>query len=480
MIHPANLEALTSTDLRGTAPMICVTAGIVLALLAEIAPALRPARGLAFVGSLLAAIAFELRLVADPAGEVFHGAFAASSRSATWGVLFCCAALIAWTYGRRYYKEEAGHVAEHDLLMLCSTLGMMLMAGSRDLITFFVGLELLSVPLYSLAAFRRVRATSVEAGLRYFVLGAFAAGLFLYGSALVYAATGTVSLAGLHDASLGSPLALVGAALIAASLFFKVSVFPFHFWVPDVYQGSPTPVTTFMATGTKAAGFAFLLEVAFVMPPSSAGLIAAIAVVTMALGNLGALVQSDLKRLFAYSAVAHAGTLLLVVAASLAGDPRAAGPVDAALYYMAAYVFTAGGAFGLVALLEADGERFTKLESLRGLGRRRPGISAALSLFMLSLGGFPATGGFLGKYFVFSSTLRADLVWASVIGVLLSVVALGYYLRVILTLWMLPEPEGERAPEVRRLSATLVTGVCAAMVLWLGLFPGWFLERFLN
>lgn len=473
------LEPLTSADLSGVAPLLCVAAGILLALLAEILPALRPARGLAYVGGLAASIYFNLGLVSEPAGAVLHGAYAATPTTATWGVLFAVAALIAWAYGRRYYKLEAPHKAEHDLLMLSSTLGMMVMAGSRDLLTFFVGLELLSVPLYALAAFRRVRDDSVEAGLRYFVLGAFAAGLFLYGSALVYAATGTVSLEGLSHAALDAPLALLGLALVASALFFKVSVFPFHFWVPDVYQGSPTPVTTFMATGTKAAGFAFLLEFALLMPPRAAGLVAGIALLTLAVGNLGALVQTNLKRLFGYSAVAHAGTLLLVVASTLAGDSRASGPLEAALYYMAAYVFTAGGAFGLVALLEADGERYTQLESLRGLGRRRPALAAALSVFMLSLGGFPATGGFLGKYFVFSSALRADLVGVSILGVLFSVVALGYYLRVILTMWMLPEPEDLAVPRTRRLTATIATGVCVAMVLGLGLFPSWFLERFL-
>ena len=477
MIALLDLQALTGADTQGAAPLLCLAAGIVLALLAEIVPALKPARSLAFFGSLAAAAFFELRQLAEPSGVIFQGAFHATATTALWGLIFCAAAFIAWGYSQRYYTVEAPHKAEHDLLMLSSTMGMMVMAGAGDLLTFFVGLELLSVPLYALAAVRRVRSDSVEAGLRYFVLGAFAAGLFLYGTALVYTATGTFSLDGLREAQLDSPLALVGVALVAASLFFKVSVFPFHFWVPDVYQGSPTPVTTFMATGTKAAGFAFLLNVAFLLPPSAAGLIGAVAIVTMALGNLGALIQPNLKRLFAYSAIAHAGTLLLVVASTLAGDPRATGPVDAALYYMAAYVFTAGGAFGLLALMEADGERFLQLDALRGLGRRRPGISAALSLFMLSLGGFPATGGFLGKYFVFSSTLRADLVWVSILGVLLSVVALGYYLRVILTIWMLPSEEGETGPQTRRLGASLLTGLCAAMVLFLGLFPGWFLER---
>lgn len=473
-----NIQTLGSAEWTGGAPLLCVTAGILLAICAEIVPALRPARGLAYVGSLLAAVFFELRLVAEPVGTIFQGTFSADATSSLWGALFAFAGLLAWLYGQRYYREEKPHTGEHDILMLCSVLGMMLMAGAEDLLTFFVGLELLSVPLYALASFKRIQDRSVEAGLRYFLLGAFAAGLFLYGAALIYTSTGTISLAGLRETGLPDKLAVVGAALVASSLFFKVSVFPFHFWVPDVYQGSPTPVTTFMATGTKAAGFAFLLKIVFLLPPGSASTLAVISIVTMAIGNLGALIQTDLKRLLAYSAVAHAGTLLLVVTASLVGDPRAEGPVQAALYYMAAYVFTAAGAFGTVALLEGDGEHFTRLDALRGLGQRRPGLAAALSIFMLSLGGFPATGGFLGKYFVFASTLRADMVFVSVVGVLLSVVALAYYLRVILTMWMKPEPEGQAPPRAYRPSASFAMGVCLFLVFALGLAPGWFLERF--
>jgi NADH-quinone oxidoreductase subunit N len=255
-------------------------------------------------------------------------------------------------------------------------------------------------------------------------------------------------------------------------------VFPFQFWVPDVYQGSPTPVTVFMSTGTKAAGFAFLMKVVFLLPASAVGALSIMAILTMAIGNLGALIQTDLKRMLGYSSVAHAGTLLLVVAASLAGDSQAGAPLQAAMYYMSAYVFTAAGAFGLIAMLEGSGEHFTKLESLRGLGQRRPMIAIALSIFMLSLGGFPATGGFFGKYFVFASTLRADLLAVSVLGVLLSVVALAYYMRVILTMWMRPEIEGQAAPSAYRPAANIATALCVLFVLALGLAPNWFLGRF--
>jgi NADH-quinone oxidoreductase subunit N len=269
---------------------------------------------------------------------------------------------------------------------------------------------------------------------------------------------------------------LTGVALLAASLFFKISVFPFHLWVPDVYQGSPTPVTALMATGTKAAGFAFLLNASFLLPASASPMVALIAVLTMAAGNFGALMQSDVKRMLAYSGVAHAGTLLLAVAGDLAGDPEKNGAVHAALFYMGAYVFTAGGAFGLVALLEAEGKAVT-IDSLRGLARTRPGIAAAMMLFMLSLGGIPATGGFLGKYLVFSVAVRADMIPIAVIGVLLSVIALGYYLRVVVAMYMQPASEETKAVIPSRYASLFAAAACAAMVILLGVLPGWFLSR---
>ncbi|MFT5051687.1 MAG: NADH-quinone oxidoreductase subunit N [Chlamydiales bacterium] len=460
--------------LTGVSPMLTLTVGVLLLLLIEIFPQGDKLRPIVFVATLLSAFWGEVLISRDPIGPILGGTYAADSASAYWGMIFLASTLIAWIFGRRYYKTDRKFLGEHDVLMLCTPIGMMLMAGAEDLIVFFVGLELLSIPLYCLASFQRARDRSVEAGLKYFVLGAFAAALFLYGAALTYMDSGTLSMIELRELGIHSTLGLTGVGLMLASLFFKVSVFPFHLWVPDVYQGSPTPVTTLMATGTKAAGFAFLLKLIFLLPSGAAPVIAAIAVITMAVGNLGALVQEDVKRMLAYSGIAHAGTLLLVVAGALAGDPEGQS-TGAALYYMAAYVFTAGGAFGLLSWLEADGEHFTKLESLRGLAGRRPGIAAALTLFMLSLGGIPATGGFLGKWFVFSVAVRSGLTGFAIVGALLSVVALGYYLRVIVAMYMQPEIEGQAPPMTRRMSASLATGLCVAMVLALGLLPGFFI-----
>jgi NADH-quinone oxidoreductase subunit N len=469
--------------LWAVSPMLALTAGVVLLLAAGALRLPRWARTAVVLLSLGLAFGLQYGLLVarTPPGLVLDGTLQADRGTAMWGLIFIAGAALAWLFSRDYYVEDRPFVDEHDALVLTTPVGMALMAGAQDLIVFFVGLELLSIPLYALAAFRRNRARSVEAGLKYFLLGAFAAAFFLYGAAMIYAGTGSVSLVELRQIGVETPLALAGVALLAAGLFFKLSVFPFHLWVPDVYQGSPTPIAGLMATGTKAAALAFLLNAAFLLPRGAAGAVALIALLTMAAGNLGALVQEDVKRLLAYSGVAHAGTALLAVAGLQAGDPEPGAALEAALFYMGAYLFTAAGAFGLLALLERGGERFTTLESLRGLARTRPVVAAGLALFLLSLGGIPATGGFLGKYLVFSVAVRADLVATAVIGVLLSVVALGYYLRVIVAMYMQPAPAhlepAHPEPPFSATPAALAAGLCALFVLWMGLLPGWFLAR---
>lgn len=475
----------TPEALWALAPLAILCLGALLVLLADILPGLGGLRRPLFLATLAGAAAAAVRGFGASEATYLMGSFHHSHALSAWTILFLLAGAIAFEFGQRYYREEAGFLAEHDVLMLTSIAGMVLMAGAADLLTFFVGLETLSVPLYTLAGFRRARRDSVEAGLKYFVLGAFAAAMFLYGSALVYAATGTISIEAMRNAgdALQSPLALAGFALVAGSLFFKVSVFPFHLWVPDVYQGSPTPVTAFMATGTKAAGFAFLLTLMGqnvvgarpLLPESAAWIIGWIAVLTMAAGNLGALAQTDLKRMLAYSGIAHAGTMLLAIAAGW-HDSEPHGAQTALLFYMAAYVFTAGGAFGLLAWLESEGGAVT-IESLKGLSQRKPLVAAAMTVFMLSLGGIPPLGGFWGKYLVFSCAVRADMIPLAVIGVLMSVIALGYYLKVIVAMYMQPQTEARASSLSPRLAAAVATGVCALIVLALGMMPSWVLER---
>ncbi len=456
-------------------PMIALAVGALLLLVADIARPLRAMRPLFFLAGIGVSAALLFGQFSNEPGLVLEGTLLANRTTALWGIVFLLSTLLAWIYSLGYYRgEESKLSGEHDFLMLVTPIGMMLMVGAQDLLIFFLGLELLSIPLYALAAFQRGRSASIEAGIKYFLLGTFATGLLLYGTSLLYVGEGTLSIAELTRMPPTSAISLFGVALIASSVFFKVSVFPFHLWVPDVYQGAPTPVTALMATGTKAAAFGFLISAALLLPAQSATLVAVIALLTILVGNLGALMQEDLKRMLAYSGVAHAGTLLLVVGGLLASDsPDAtANATNAALFYMGAYVFGATGAFGILALLENDGARFTRLASLRGLARSRPGAAAALALFMLSLGGIPATGGFFGKWFVFSILIEADMIGIAIAGALLSVVALAYYLRVIIALYMQPAPEGELPPRtVRPLSAGVATLVCVAGTLLMGIMP---------
>lgn len=476
---------LTTGAWVALAPMLALGAGILLLLTAEVVPQLSRLRGVFFGAALLVAGLYELQILRDPAclvteGHlVLDGTLSADGASAVWGLVFLVGTALAWAFGHGFYRgSDARFKDEHDVLMLTTPLGMMLMASAQELVVFFLGLEVLSIPLYVLAAFRRSRATSVEAGLKYFLLGAFGSALFVYGASLLYTATGTLSLTelrGSFDASNADPLALAGVALLAASLFFKMSVFPFHLWVPDVYQGSPTPVTALMAAGTKGAAVAFLLNAAFLLPPGTAVVVATLGVVTMAVGYLGALVQEDTKRMLAYSGIASAGTVLLVVAGALKGGALEGEARTAALYYMGAYVFAITGAFGLVAGLESGDERFTRLSSLRGLARTRPGTAAALSLFVLSLGGIPATGGFLGKWFVFAVLVRSGLTVFAVLGAVLSVVALAFYLRIIVRMWMQPAEADGPVPRRAHVAVAVATAACAAGVLATGLLPGLFL-----
>ncbi|MDE0896473.1 MAG: NADH-quinone oxidoreductase subunit N [Planctomycetota bacterium] len=478
-------EVFTGGATAALMPFTALAVGALLMLLVDIIKGAGQLRPVVVIAALVTSAVCAFGQVGEPAISVLGGTYGVSTVTALFSMIFAIGALFAWVYGIGYYegklKEFCG---EHDMLLLSAPAGMILMVGAQDLLVFFIGLEILSLPLYALVAFRRGRHDSIEAGLKYFLLGAFAAAFFLFGSALVYTATGTVNLVELASLFQGdvarTPIALIGGALLMAGIFFKVSVFPFHLWVPDVYQGSPTPITTLMATGTKAAAFGFLIPASFLLPPAATGIIAAIALLTMAAGNLGALVQSNVKRMLAYSGIAHAGTVMLVMAAILAsgGDDSVRDEsMNATLFYMAAYLFTSTGAFGLLAMLEREGEHMITLDGMRGLARRRPAVAAAMTLFMLSLGGIPATGGFMGKFYVFMLLVKQEMIAVAILGALLSVIALGYYLRVIVTMWMEPLAEGERAKVApQTLPASIVTAACAIGVLALGLMPNLLLD----
>jgi NADH-quinone oxidoreductase subunit N len=356
---------------------------------------------------------------------------------------------VALAYG--YIKRMGIERGEYYTLMLFSLSGMMLMAQAADLIIVFLSLELLSLPLYVLAAFARPKADSEEAGLKYFLLGAFSSGFVLYGIALVYGATGATSLSGIVAAAsneVSGLLLTIGSALILVGLGFKVAAVPFHMWTPDVYQGAPTAVTAFMAAGAKIAGFAALLRVFATAFPSLAvdmtPVLWALSALTMVVGNLLAISQTDIKRMLAYSSIAHAGYILMAFVPY--GNPNVA-PVSiaAGLFYLVAYALTNFGSWGVVIALERAEGKGLAISDYAGLGRKYPALAAAMTVFMLSLTGLPPTLGLVGKFYLFRAVLSGGYVGLAIIGVVTSLISAYYYLRVVVNMYMQEgEPETER------------------------------------
>ncbi len=375
-----------------------------------------------------------------------------------------------------YLKGLRHNYGEVYAILLFATAGMMVLGSANNLISVFVGLETMSISLYVLTGLVREEDGSVESALKYFLLGAFSTGFFLYGIALLYGATGTMylpeMLAG-FEASGREIMFWAGVSLLFVGFLFKVSAAPFHMWTPDVYQGAPTTLTGYMSTASKTAAFAALILVLFyALPPERWNMVLAIiALFTVVIGNVVALAQSNLKRMLAYSSVAHAGYVLVGLAAGTTAG------YSGALFYLLVYTVMNIGAFGVVALLEWDGRvgRVQTIDSLAGMGYRRPLLGVTMGFFMFSLTGFPPLGGFLGKYAVFAPAVDAGLTWLVIVAVITSVISGYYYLRVLFVLWMKsPDEEPEEVQRavfpVPRASAVVLV-LCAALLLVLGVTP---------
>lgn len=378
-------------------------------------------------------------------------------------------------------RVEEEYVQYGDLfgLLLLAIFGLMVMTSTTHFLIVFLGLEILSIALYVMAGYRKMRVDSLEAALKYLLLGAFATGFFLYGVALIYGATGQLEMAHIREAAAAGGagwLLSAGALLVLVGFAFKAALVPFHMWTPDVYQGAPTPVTAFMSTGTKAAAFAVLARVVTLVLPEGTiawgTILSILAVLTMTVGNLMAIVQSNVKRMLAYSSIAHAGYLLVALAAG-----NAAGR-SAILYYLLVYTLMNAGAFGVIAWLGRGlrEERLT-FESYRGLGYRYPFVSLAMAVFMFSLAGIPPTGGFLGKFFLFAAAVKAGYIPLVVIAVLNAVVSVFYYLRLVINLYM---READEPAEAAKAHPGLIAALVIALigVLWLGVAPGGLLGVF--
>jgi len=391
-----------------------------------------------------------------------------------FNILLCGVGLLTVLLSEGPARQDGLPQGEYYALMLFAVAGMMIMATSGDLLVIFLALEIMSLAVYVMTGIKRTSLAGAEAAFKYFVLGAFSSAFFLYGIAFAYAAAGTTKLDELgvrvaETALQPDVLVIMAMVLLAVGFAFKVSAVPFHMWTPDAYQGAPTLVTGFMSTGVKAAAFAAFLRVFLsALEPLRAEwipVLSAVAGLTMILGTVVGVAQSSVKRLLAYSSIAHAGYLLVgLVAASSAGKA-------AMLFYLAAYAVTNLGAFGVLAVLTTEDRPHDDIRDFAGLGRERPGLAAMLTVFLLSLGGFPPTVGFIAKWYIFSAAVQADLIALAVLGVLTSVVSVFFYLRIVVQMYMATE----RAPVHRPVPSRFATaGIVVALliVFYLGVLPG--------
>ncbi len=388
-------------------------------------------------------------------------------------LVFLLVAALTVLVSVRYVEQEGLYQGEYYALILIATLGMMVMASAGDLIMIFLGLETLSIPLYILAGFLRGRLRSNESALKYLLLGAFSSAFLLYGIAFLYGATGTTRLERMaahlsRGVAWENPLVFLGIGLFLVGLAFKVAAVPFHMWLPDVYEGAPTPVTAFMIAGTKAAAFSALLR-AFgtALTPLPATWVAplwVLALLTMAVGNVAALTQQSIKRMLAYSSIAHAGYLLVAL---VTGTSRGFSSI---LFYLVVYAFMNLGAFAVIIALARRGEESPTLSAYAGLGFRHPALAFSMAVFMFSLAGLPPTGGFMGKLYIFTAAVEAEYVGLTVLAVICSLISVFFYLRVVVVMYMEEPREGLSGLGLS--PAILITLVLAvAATLQLGLLP---------
>jgi NADH-quinone oxidoreductase subunit N len=430
---------------------------------------------LALVGTLVAGATI-VTMHAHP-GQAYSNLWIVDEYSTFFHFLFIFIAAMTTLISIDYLRRENMNHAEYYALLLFATAGMLVMAGSNELMMIFIGLEILSIGTYVMAGFRRTDLRSNESALKYFLLGSFASAFFLYGVALIFGATGSTNLISISAAmtrpDIQPGLVYLSAALILIALCFKVAVAPFHIWAPDVYEGAPTPITGFMSVGPKAAGFAVLFRIFITAFPEIHGrwteVMGVLAALTMILGNVIAIVQPNIKRMLAYSSIAHAG----YIAVAFTANSNRGG--SAALFYTLAYAAMNLGAFAIVTVLGRERDSKVNVTDYAGLATRRPGMAALLSLFLLSLAGVPGTAGFAGKFFIFRSAVESNLTGLAVIGVLTTVVSFYYYLYVIVQMYM-REP-GEDFSDARLTPAlAFALLIAAAATLYLGILPGRVLE----
>ncbi len=469
---------LPALDLRPLLPMLVLAATAAVVIVLDLLPPRERKDHLGFVSALgvVAALVMTYWMTFSIGGgelQGFRGMVVLDPYALFFNIVIGYATGLVLLLSMDYIRREGQEAGEFYILILLSALGMMLMAAAGDLIIVFLGLETMSIALYVLTGFFRNRLEAGEASMKYFLIGAFASGFFLYGIALIFGATGSTNLDRIANAVAAGagrdPMLVIGFGLLLVGFGFKISAVPFHMWAPDAYEGAPTSIAAFIATGSKAAAFASLLRVLLTAlrgaPLDWPMLMWGLAAITMTVGNVVALAQQNLKRMLAYSSIAHVGYMLVGV---VAGGALGNGSV---LFYLLVYTFTTAGAFGAILLLERNGREAVQLADYGGLATRHPLLAVALSIFLLSLIGIPPTAGFVGKFYLFGAAVKSGYVWLAVIGVLNSAVAAYYYLRLIVFMYM-REPEGAPTVLAPSLSGALALVVALWGVVQLGVVPG--------
>ena len=408
---------------------------------------------------------------AGTVGTQFNDMFKVDNFSLFFNIIFLVSTILVALISMSYLGKDDRKQGPYYLLILLATLGMMLMAAGNELIIVFLGLELMSLSLYVLAGFFRDNPASSEAGMKYLLLGAFASAFFLYGIALIYGGAGTTSIPAIAEAITAankSPLLLAGMFLLIVGFGFKVAIVPFHQWAPDVYEGAPTTIAAFISAGPKAAGFAAFLRIFMEALPNLqvewSGVVIVLAMLTMTVGNVVAIAQTNIKRMLAYSSIAHAGYVLIGLAAANNDG------ISSAMLYLLVYCVMNIGAFGAVILAKTEDGESLMISDYAGLGLRKPLLAMFMTIMLLSLAGFPPTAGFVGKFYIFKSAVQSGHIWLVIVGAINTAISAFYYLRVVVTMYM-REPEEELS--FASYPGTLIVGLVLAAigVLLIGILP---------
>ncbi len=434
------------------------------------------------LGSLVVCSLITMTDFGEPV-SAFSGLVTLDSYAAFWKMLLYLVSGLTILLSMSYLKEEKIELAEYYAFVLLALVGMMVMVSGADLLTIYLGIELMSITLYIMAGFKRFEARSIESSAKYFVLGAFSSGILLYGISLLFGVTGSTRLieisAVVNGQGLNDPIILLALMLMIVGFGFKVAAVPFHMWTPDVYEGAPTSVTAFMAVASKAASFAALLRVLLEgfggVKPNWNVLILTVCLLSVALGNLVAIVQTNVKRMLAYSSIAHAGYALVgvVVAGWMGGTEISHQGVSSLMLYLAIYSFMTIGAFAMVAILRNGGLEGEDIEDFTGLAKRHKGGAFLMLVFMVSLAGIPPTAGFIGKFYLFMAAVNAGLAWLAIFGLVFAAISAFYYLRIVMVMYMRePSPEQEKNTRLILSPQVSVVLACAvAGVVLLGIFP---------